>query len=72
MEPKTSLSCSQEPTTSPYLEPDESSPHPHTLFLEELLLLLLLSSHIHLGFLNGFILPYPTPLILLDLMTLMK
>jgi hypothetical protein len=33
METESSLLCSQQLTTEPYLEPDESSPHPHTLFL---------------------------------------
>jgi hypothetical protein len=32
MEPEGSLSCSQEPTTCPYPEPNESNPHPQTLF----------------------------------------
>jgi hypothetical protein len=27
MEPKSSLSCSQEPSTGPYPEPDQSSPY---------------------------------------------
>jgi len=33
MEPEGSLFCSQEPTTGPYLEPDESGPHIYVLFL---------------------------------------
>jgi hypothetical protein len=32
MEHKTSLACSQELTTYPYPEPNESNPHPQTLF----------------------------------------
>jgi hypothetical protein len=32
MEPEGSLPCSQQPAIGPYLEPDESSPHPPTLF----------------------------------------
>jgi hypothetical protein len=28
------LPCSQEPATSPYPEPDESTPHPHVMFPE--------------------------------------
>jgi hypothetical protein len=31
MEPEGSLQSPQEPTTGPYLEPDESSPHPPNL-----------------------------------------
>jgi hypothetical protein len=34
MESKLSLLYSQQPVNSPYPEPDESSPHPQTLFLE--------------------------------------
>jgi hypothetical protein len=30
-EPEGSIPCSQQPTTYPYPEPDESSPHPFTL-----------------------------------------
>jgi hypothetical protein len=33
MEPESSLPCSEEPATVSCPEPDESSPHPHTLFL---------------------------------------
>jgi hypothetical protein len=32
MEPEGSLPCSQEPANSPYPEPNESNPHPQTLF----------------------------------------
>jgi hypothetical protein len=32
MEPDSRLPCSQEPATEPYIEPDESNPHPPTLF----------------------------------------
>jgi hypothetical protein len=32
MEPEGSLLCSQEPSTCTYVEPDESTPHPHTQF----------------------------------------
>jgi hypothetical protein len=32
MKTEGSLSCSQEPATGPYSEPDESNAHPPTLF----------------------------------------
>jgi len=32
MKPKSSLTCSPEPATRPYPEPDESRAHPQTLF----------------------------------------
>jgi hypothetical protein len=32
MEHEGSLQCSQKPATGPYVEPDESNPHPQTLF----------------------------------------
>jgi hypothetical protein len=35
MEPEGSLSCSQEPATVPYPEPDESNSHPPTVFPED-------------------------------------
>jgi len=33
MEPEGSLPCSQQPTSGPYSESDESSPHHPSLFL---------------------------------------
>jgi hypothetical protein len=33
MELEGSLRCSQEPAIDPHPEPDESNPHPHTLYL---------------------------------------
>jgi len=35
MEPEGSLPCSQEPTTGPYAEPDESSPYVLVLFFQD-------------------------------------
>jgi hypothetical protein len=35
MEPKGSVLCSQEPSSSPIPEPDESSPHYPILFLKD-------------------------------------
>jgi hypothetical protein len=35
MEPEGLIPSSQDTTTGPCLEPDESSPHPHLLFLED-------------------------------------
>jgi hypothetical protein len=32
MEPESSLPCSQEPAICPHPDPNESSPHPQTLF----------------------------------------
>jgi hypothetical protein len=32
MKPEGSLACSKGPGTGPYPEPDESTPHPFTLF----------------------------------------
>jgi hypothetical protein len=45
MEPKGTLLCSQDPTTGPYHEPDESSPHPPTVSVRTILM----SSHLRLG-----------------------
>jgi hypothetical protein len=50
MEPEGSLSCSEEPATGPNPEPDESNPHPETLFLSPILIL---SSHLRLGLPSG-------------------
>jgi hypothetical protein len=47
MEPKGSLLCSQEPPTSPYPEPDRSSP----TYLSKIFLIL--SAHVHLGLHSG-------------------
>jgi hypothetical protein len=46
MKPEGSLPCSQEPTTGPYPEPDESNPHPYTVSLRPVLIL---SSGLRLG-----------------------
>jgi hypothetical protein len=35
MEPEGSLPCSQQPATCPYPEPNESNPHPQTLFPQD-------------------------------------
>jgi hypothetical protein len=35
MEQNTSLPCSQEPSIGHYPEPDESNPHPPTVFPED-------------------------------------
>jgi len=50
MEPEISLSFSQEHATGPCPEPDASSPHPHTLRS-----ILILSSKLRLGLLNGLL-----------------
>jgi hypothetical protein len=36
MEPEGSLPCSQEPSTGPYSEPDQSIPYHTILFLKDL------------------------------------
>jgi hypothetical protein len=54
MEPVISLSCSQEPSTGPYPEPDQSSPyHPIPSLLR---FILILFCHLHLGLPSG---PFP-------------
>jgi hypothetical protein len=35
MEPDISLSCSQEPATGPYPQPDETSPHSHIILVKD-------------------------------------
>jgi len=50
MEPEGLLSCSQQPPTGSYPEPDESGPQIPNLFPK---ILLKWSFHLRLGFLNG-------------------
>jgi hypothetical protein len=85
MKSESSLLCSQELTTGPYPEPDESSPYTHPISLKSILIL---SSHFCLG-LYSDLLPsgfpiktlyaflfsqmqatYPAHLVLLDLIIL--
>jgi hypothetical protein len=49
MESEGSLPCSQEPSTGPYPEPDQSSPYRRSI--------LTLSSHLRLGFPSGLLPP---------------
>jgi hypothetical protein len=44
MQPEGSLPCSQEPSTGPYPEPDQSNPH-HPILRP----ILILSTHLRLG-----------------------
>jgi hypothetical protein len=44
LEPEGSLPCSQKPTTDPYPDPDESSPHPPILFLQHLFYIIIPST----------------------------
>jgi hypothetical protein len=53
MDPESSLPSSQGPSTGPYSEPDQSSPHHPILFLLTFILTLL--SHLHLGFHSGLL-----------------
>jgi hypothetical protein len=50
MEPEGSLPCSQEPSTGPYSESDQSNPYEPILSLRSILIL---STHLRLGFPNG-------------------
>jgi hypothetical protein len=54
MQPESSLSCSQEPFFGPYLEPDQSSPKPHSLRS-----ISIQSTHLCLGLPSGFLLFFP-------------
>jgi hypothetical protein len=57
MEPEGSLPCSQEPSTCPYPEPDESSPyHPHLISPT---FILILSTYLRLGLPSGHFLAFP-------------
>jgi hypothetical protein len=51
MEPECSLLYSQEPSTSPYPEPDQTMP-PHPISLR---FILILSTHLRLGLPSGII-----------------
>jgi hypothetical protein len=60
METDVSLQCSQEPSTRPYPEPDESNLYPHLISLRSILVLF---SHICLGLPSGlFHFGFPTNL----------
>jgi hypothetical protein len=50
MEPQGSLPCSQEPSSGPYPELDQSVHTPHPISLRSILIL---SSHLHLGLPSG-------------------
>jgi hypothetical protein len=50
MKPEASMPCSQEPSTGPYHEPYQSNPHHPILSLR---FILILSTHLRLGLLNG-------------------
>jgi hypothetical protein len=85
MEPEGSLPCSQEPSTGPYPEPDQSSPYHPILSLRSILIL---STYLCLGHPSGLFrssfptnmlyellfspirATFPTHLILLDLIIL--
>jgi hypothetical protein len=58
MKPKSSLPFSQEPSTGPYPEPDQSNPYHSILSLRSILIL---STHLRLGLLSGlFSCDFPT------------
>jgi hypothetical protein len=60
MEPEGSLPCSQEPSTSPYSEPDQSNPY-HPISLRSILRL---STHLRLGLTSGLFPSYiPTTIL---------
>jgi hypothetical protein len=59
MEPEDPLACSQEPSTGPYPEPDQSNPY-HPITLRSILIL---STHLRLGLPSGCLLLTPPRII---------
>jgi len=70
MDPQDLFLFSQVPTTEPYPEPHESTPHPHALFVKDPVLVL--SSNLCLSFLTGlFPSGFPTKILYTFVISLM-